>query len=183
MEGSINVGGARPRGLDVRGDDDDRVYFTGTTRQGIPAVFRSVGGDDARVLYRGAPLRAPDAVAAARGGDVFVTDTPDVPGAGRVLRISNGRVHELASGLWLGSPAGVALTLDERTLLVSGLDDSGHSLVYLIDLASGAVSTFNDVIGANTTSGGLHRAARADVFSWADSSSPDRGGRVYRIAF
>ena len=77
------------------------------------------------------------------------------------------------------NPAGVALTLDDTTLLVSGLDAHGHSQVYLIATGTGAIATFaGGGIGDNTGSGGVHRAVDRSIFGWAGRSG---GGTVYSI--
>lgn len=82
---------------------------------------------------------------------------------------------------------GVALTGDERAILVSSLEEQARGAQALIvDLATLAQARFDKVIGANSGAGGLQRAAGADVYAWADSTSPGRarqpgGGGIYTL--
>jgi DNA-binding beta-propeller fold protein YncE len=176
--------GTRPRGLDVqlRGAAR-RLVFTGVDpADGAPAVLAlgAQGAKHATVLAKGAPLRRPQGVAVARDGTVYVSDR----GLGRrldgrVLRLAGATMTTVARGIRLGDPAGISLTRDESTLLVSSLAPfAGTAQVQLIDTATLATSTFDDVIGANRAAGGLHRGLRTEVMAWADVS---RSGRVYRV--
>ena len=128
------------------------------------------------VVAKGGALRDPDGVAISRTGAIFVTDHGL---GGRALRIAGSKVSTVAGAIRLGDPAGVALTLDESHLLVSSLHKAkGTAQVVIVDLASGATSTFDDVIGTNRSAGGLHRARAAVPMGWADVQRP---GRIYRV--
>ena len=130
------------------------------------------------MLLAGAPLRAPDGVAISKTGAIYVTDHSGASG-GRALRIDGTSVTTVADHILLGHPGGIALTLDESKLLISSLKrGAGTAQVLIVDTASGATSTFDDVIGANHHAGGLHRARAAVPFGWADVQRP---GRVYRV--
>ena len=171
--------GTAPRGLEIQTRAGrDHVVFSGRTREGRPAVMRISVRGAARpaVLASGAPLRAPDGVAVSRTGAIYVTDHG--AGGGRALRIADGHVTTIAGNIRLGTPGGIALTLDESHLLISSLSATGTAQVLIVDLASGATSTFDDVIGANRGAGGLHRARAAVPMGWADVQRP---GRVYRV--
>ena len=171
--------GSAPRGLEVQTRaGKELVVYSGTARDGKPAVLRIAAGGAARpeVVVKGAPLRAPDGVAISKTGAIFVTDHG---AGGRALRIAGTKVTTVAGGIRLGDPAGLALTLDETHLLISSLDKAkGTAQVVIVDMASGARSTFDDVIGANHSAGGLHRARAAVPMGWADVQRP---GRVYRV--
>lgn len=79
----------------------------------------------------------------------------------------------------LSGRGGIALTLDESKLLISSLKrGTGTAQVLIVDIATGATSTFDDVIGVNDHAGGLHRARAAVPFGGADVQRP---GRVYRV--
>ena len=181
LAGSV---GTRPRGLDVqpRGAGE-RVVFTGidpSVRRAAVLALGTRGAKRPTVLAKGLPLRRPQGVAVAGDGTLYVSDR----GLGRrldgrVLRIADGRTTPIARSLRLGHPAGVALTRDESALLVSSLAPAaGTAQVLLVDTATLATSTFDDVIGANRSAGGLHRALRSRVMAWADVQRP---GRVYRV--
>jgi sugar lactone lactonase YvrE len=172
--------GTAPRGLEVqtRGGRE-LVVYTGRSH-GKPALLRlsASGATRPTVLLAGAPLRAPDGVAISRTGAIYVTDHSGSSG-GRALRIDGTSVTTVADHILLGHPGGIALTLDESKLLISSLKrGAGTAQVLIVDTASGATSTFDDVIGANHHAGGLHRARAAVPFGWADVS---RSGRVYRV--
>lgn len=130
-------------------------------------------------MLKGAPLRHPDAVAISRRGTIYVTDRGSGRARdGRVLRIGR-QVRQIASDIRLGDPAGLALTRDDSTLLVSSLHPARRSAqVLLVDTTTLATSVFNDTIGQNRSAGGLHRGLATDVMAWADVS---RSGKVYRL--
>jgi DNA-binding beta-propeller fold protein YncE len=175
--------GTMPRGLELRvRGGQQRIVFTGTNpADGRPAVFAldARGATRATVIANGRPLRRPQGVAIASDGSVFVSDRGSGRDDGRIFRIKGGRIAVIASGIRLGNPAGIALTRDGSTLLMSSLDRvAGTAQVLLIDMTTYARSVFNDVIGANTTAGGLHRGLRSAVMAWADVQRP---GHIYRV--
>lgn len=177
------MGGTRPRALDlVREGQGDVLYVAGVDPRNRRAdVWRltPIGAGSRTSILRGSPLAVIDGVAVASSGEVFVagrsgnSDRTDV-----VLRLASGRHHRLVRTVNLGNPAGIALTPDESTLLVSSLAADGTSQVLIVDLASGGLSTFNDVIGANRGSGGLHRSHQANYYAWAGIG---RQGGVYGV--
>jgi DNA-binding beta-propeller fold protein YncE len=172
--------GSAPRGLEIQTRaGTERVVYSGRAADGSPAVLRISARGAARpsVVLKGAPLSRPDGIAISRGGAIYVTDHN--PHGGRALRIDGATVATVASGVRLGHPAGLALTLDESHLLISSLNKaSGTAQVVVVDLAGGATSTFDDVIRANHSAGGLHRARAAVPMGWADVQRP---GRIYRV--
>lgn len=171
--------GSSPRGLEIQTRaGKELVVYTGKARDGSPAVLRIAAAGAARpsVVVKGAPLRKPDGVAISKTGAIFVTDHG---AGGRALRIDGTKVTTVAGGIRLGNPAGIALTLDESHLLVSSLNKAkGTAQVVIVDVATGATSTFDDVISASHSAGGLHRARAAVPMGWADVQRP---GRVYRV--
>jgi sugar lactone lactonase YvrE len=172
--------GTAPRGLEIQTRAGrELVVYSGKAAGGSAAVLRIPARGAARpsVVLQGAPLSKPDGIAISRAGAIFVTDHN--PLGGRALRIDGSRVRTVASGVRLGHPAGLALTFDESHLLISSLNKAtGTAQVVVVDLASGATSTFDDVISANHSAGGLHRARAAVPMGWADVQRP---GRIYRV--
>ena len=163
----------------------DRLYFTGTDADGKPAVLSiPTSGGAATVLASGDPLGSPDGLAVASDGVVYVTDkAPAGGGAGRVFTIDGGVVEVLVDDLIAGDPAGTALTLDERTLLVSSIDvATGTSQVLLVDLTNNKTSSYNKVIKVNKVSGGLHRALSRNDFAWAGKTSV-YSVKIVKVAF
>jgi DNA-binding beta-propeller fold protein YncE len=175
--------GSAPQGLELqtRAGRDYVVYTGRDARDGRPAVMRIGVGGASRptVLWEGAPLSSPDGVAISKTGAIYVSDQAGDHGSGRVLRIDGTRVSTVASGVTLGHPGGIALTLDESKILVSSLNPTSRTAqVLILDTHSGSTTTFDSVIRANHDPGGLHRARSATRMGWADVS---RSGRVYRV--
>ncbi len=161
--------------------EDDRIYVAGDDGSG-PAVFSvSQTGGEPTLLATGFPGFV-DGIVQADDGTVYVTGEA-VGGAGvedgALFEIVDGQPVVRAEGIHLGSPAGVAITPDETTVMVSAISATGTSEVVLVSRADQSTTTFDDVIGENTDSGGLHRATNdPTVFAWADSA-----GSVYRLNF
>jgi sugar lactone lactonase YvrE len=170
----------RPGGLTVHKlDGSEQIVFSGSEpERGVPGVFAiAPAGGATRTLASGDPLHEPSGVAVAEDGTVYVVDIAD--GAAQVLRVQHGQLESVVSALGVGFPAGIALTRDDKTLLVSGIDPSTHhDVVHVIDLASGKVSQWTQGVGAFAEAAGLHRAHDRNVFAWADSQA-DRSGTVY----
>lgn len=154
----------------------DALYVAGVDpASSTPAVFRIPGGGAPELVQSGIPVDHVDGVASV--GDELYVAAMGASG-GEIWRLQGATTQEkIAEGLTLGTPAGIAATLDGSTLLVSSLAADGTSQVVLIDLADRTQTIFDDVIGDNQSSGGVHRAVDANVFAWADYT----GGRVYRI--
>lgn len=172
--------GYHARGVEVRDGD---VFFTGENpRSGLPGLFRIREHGRVDVVAQGAPFHRPIGVALGRQGDAWVSDEI-APGLAVVLHVEQGSVTVVTHGLRAGTPPGIALTRDERTVALSGLDAMrGTALVYLVDTGSFAVTTANNGIAQNIGAGGLHRAAKADVFGWCGIASGGRGS-IYSVTF
>lgn len=169
----------KPRGLDVvrRGGADVIYFSTGAGACGGGAGLASVpaSGGSPGFVAMGAAFAVPTGVAVAPGGEVYVSNPAmDAYATGSILKVSGRTVSQLVGDLRFGHPAGIALDQAASTLFASGRDDTGHDLVYAITLPSQAITTFNTTIGMNTDAGGLHRAAAANVFAWADTTLPPR---------
>ena len=171
--------GRAPHGIDV---DPSRevLFFTGTnliTRK--VGVYRlpAEGSDAPERVAEGFDIVDPDSVTVARDGTVYVTDRGGRSGYGSVLKIADSEVSTILDIMRPGQPAGLALSLDESTLLVSTLQpyrDRAQVLVVRLD----TLETFAEtrVVGANQGPGGLHRARNGSVFSWCGQEN-----NVYRV--
>jgi hypothetical protein len=172
--------GYQPRGLDVVGD---QITFSGVDpADAAPGVFRmGTGGGVPQVIAKGTAIVDPSGIVVTKKGDVFVADTS--PDGASVLSVTNGQAAVFVDNLKLGYPAGIALDLDETTLLISGHDAvTGTSLVYAVDLTTKKVATVNTGIGDNVDSGGLHRARVSNTFAWCGSTAgASGGGTVYNV--
>jgi sugar lactone lactonase YvrE len=180
--------GATPRGMDVVSENGQTsIYFSGKDPQdGQPAVFKLAGMDKLSIITKGAPLVEPDGIAVAPDGTVYVADRAAAgDGFGTVFKIKEGVVSALVAKVRTGNPAGIALTQDGSTLLVSAFQPDGKSdQVLVVNTATGESASVTDVVGKNSAAGGVHRAHTLNEFSWIDSTSPCEGnarGCIYRV--
>lgn len=174
--------GYRPRGLDVATvEGAEWLYLVGVDpADGQPGVFRTkIAGGSIEVIKKGEPFGSPQCVAVAANGDVYVTDAGDKLREGAVLKVSGGNVSVVVENVNMATPAGLALSESGKFLLVSALRsgaEGSSAAVLRVTLADNAVAVFDDGISENHGSAGIHRAHKADSFTWADS-----GGTVYLV--
>jgi hypothetical protein len=182
--------GWSPRGVTV--GPDGSLYFSGINPEsGEPGVFR-LNGDAVELVYVGLPLVDPSGIAVFRDGRVLVSDTRLLEGgallgdvdageAGVVL-IDGAKASVFASGFATGFPAGIALTLDESTLIVSGQGPDRSDTVYLVSVSSPreTPAVVQDVFSQERdSSAGLKRSHDGNTFIW--SSLSFLGGTIFRI--
>jgi hypothetical protein len=181
--------GTAPHSLDVVSVGGvDTLYFTGTEAKagGLPGVFSvPAAGGSLTTIAVGGILRDPSGLVVAKNGDIYVADTIATEGntAQIVLIPKGGAPTVLVSELRLGYPAGVALTMEEKTLYVSAFSpDTLTDRLLVVDIAAKtSTEAYTAEIGAFTESAGLHRARNVSVFAWADSSAGPKGGKVFVI--
>jgi sugar lactone lactonase YvrE len=184
--------GTVPRGLDIVVEGGkDQLYFTGSKiTAGMPTLTgvysMPASGNSLGVVFMGPPFMDPSGIAVASNGDIYVIDTiSSASNTAEVYVIPKGGMPQLVvSDLRTGYPAGAALSMDEKTLYVSGLNAATMTdRVVAIDVATKtATEQLAMEIGSNVEAGGLHRAKGADVFAWADLTAGGIG-TVYRITF
>jgi sugar lactone lactonase YvrE len=174
--------GYAPAGLAIaRFKDQEYLYFTGRDpNTAAPGLFRvAASGGVAEAVADAAAFEDPSGVAISAKGDAYVVDAVSSEHAARVVRVHEGKAAAFLSDIGIGFPAGITLTHDDSTLLVSGVDlTSKHDVVYFVDVASGKQTRLTKTIGAFAEAAGLHRAHDADVFAWADSEA-NASGTVY----
>lgn len=174
--------GYAPHGLTVAlVDDEERVYFTGTSPDTEePGLFYvAPTGGVVTTVAKGAPFASPGGVTVNAAGVAFVVDALGSDDLAALLRVENGEVSLLQGRIGVGYPAGVTLSRDESRLLVSGLDPvTRRDLVYRLTLADGTLETMNTGIADFSEPAGLHRAHDAEVYAWADSEA-NATGTVY----
>jgi hypothetical protein len=181
--------GTVPRGIDiVQENGKDVLYFTGTDKTtGQPGVFKlAAGGGGATMVVEGAPFLDPSGIAVAKNGDIFVADTVSAAShTANIIKISGGAATTLVSDMRVGYPAGLALTMDEKTLYVSAIDAvTLTDAIAIVDVGAGSGQTpamFSTGISTYTESAGLHRSKNSELFAWADSSAGPTGGKVFAV--
>ncbi|HKU37833.1 MAG TPA: hypothetical protein VJR89_06795, partial [Polyangiales bacterium] len=177
--------GYAPRGLVVAKAPDKReyLYFTGRAPDSQAAgLFRmQAGGGAVETVASGEPFADPAGVVVDSRGVAYVVETSPETSTARVIRVANGETSTFAEHIGIGFPAGITVTHDDTTVLVSGLDpDTKRDVVYFVDAASKAISRLTKTVGMFNQPAGLHRAHDADVFAWADSEARDHGS-VYLL--
>jgi hypothetical protein len=176
----VGAGAYEPTGLDLTVEDGVEVlWFSGFDPEtGKVGAFRYTPSTQDFETIGTTPLDSPGGVA--RGGDGVTWLAGQGAAGGAVFRVEGGAAERVLQGITLGQPAGIALTTDNATLLISSLAEDGSSQALLLDTTTYTTSVFNDPIGENRASGGLHRALDTDTFAWVDSTEGGEG-TVYRI--
>ncbi|MBI4908391.1 MAG: hypothetical protein HY820_32500 [Acidobacteria bacterium] len=145
----------------VRKDAQDILYYTGRDfSDGSPAVLRTTA-DNPRppvAVWKGDPLVSPDGLAIARNEDMYVADR-----SGAVYRISGHEIVRIASKLTLGNPAGIALTRDERLVVVPVIQNGRAGLLF-IDTQTFATGFATKGLDGLDALGGIQRAPHNDLF-------------------
>lgn len=185
---SFAAEGFSPRSVTVGANGE--VFFSGIDPvSGLPGVFVLEDGS-VRALFTGAPLVDPSGIAPFADGRVLVADTRAFDAGGALLSneasivlIDNGEASLFASGFATGFPAGIALSQDESTLLVSSESADRHDTLLLVDVADpgapprAVTASFSALQDA---AGGLKRAHGKDEFIFS-SLAANGGGTVFRI--
>lgn len=172
----------------------------------------AASGGTFTLLDKGTPLVQPTGIVVSNAGLVYITDQASAPnGLGNVFQIKQQHAdsnvnhdsnhpavasdaettplvtmsshRELLGTVRGGNPAGITLTQDQSLLLISSLDTTqGTSQVLVINTSSRQQGIVNTVIGANTASGGLHRAANGSMMVWCGVTAGTGGqGIVFRV--
>jgi sugar lactone lactonase YvrE len=173
----------KPRAIEIHAEGGaDQIYFTGTNATGEHGIFTMpAAGGAVTEVAKGSPFQDPSGIAIAANGDAYVCDTQASPGGRASILVkyaTEPMVATIAAGLGVGYPCGVALSGDDATLFVSGIDPvTGKGVIFKV-----ATTTPNTVttqsLGDLEESAGLHRAKCANVFAWADSKA-NAGGTVF----
>jgi sugar lactone lactonase YvrE len=182
--------GTEVRSLEIaQSGGADTIFFTGHTAAGVPGVFKvAAAGGTVATVAMGAPFVDPSGITIASDGTMYVADTTAVQAPGgataSIIKIdTTGNATSFLSGLAVGYPAGIALSLDGNTMLLSSLDPSKYTdqlaQITVATAALGTPITMN--INTFTEAAGMHRAKTADVFAWADSSAGAQGGQVFSV--
>ena len=152
----------------------DNIYFIGQdpTASGAPGIFMDAASKVTPVI-EGAAANDPQAVAVASDGTVYFVD-----GNGAVQKVLAGKATPLVAGaknLIVSFPAGIAVSQDNKAVLVPDTDPATSAPgIARIDVATGAVTQLAltpALVALNSSGGGLHRAANADIYSFVDTGA------------
>jgi hypothetical protein len=183
--------GWSPRSVTV--GPNDEVYFSGRDPStGQTGVFELTNGS-VTTVFSGAPLIEPSGIAAFADGRLLVADAraldnrdtssgPRVASEASIVLIDQGRASVFATGFAAGFPAGLALTLDESTLVVSGEGRDRSDTVWLIDVAQPEQkpkSVTDSFSRYQDAAAGIKRAHRSNTFIFASTAAD--GGTVFKI--
>lgn len=184
------VSGYAPRGLTV--SDDGRIFFSGIDETTGEAGVFTLSGSAVLRVFAGAPLVDPSGIAVLKNGGVLVADTRLFDGASGgaktlaseagVVLIQDGQASIFATGFATGYPAGIALTTDDKSLIISGEGRDRSDTVYIVDVANPQApkTIVTDKFSAyQDSSAGLKRAHDSNTFIWASLAA--NGGTVYLI--
>lgn len=186
---ALNIGNLRrPRAVATHGTPE-QLTFIAIQDDGTPVVARmaATGGTVTVLAMVGptSPLRDPSAVAVAADGTAYVTDGRADSGLGAVFRIPvGGMATRILGRLRMGLPAGIALSRDERRLLVAGWNvETGPGRLTWVGVdGMGAMSPMT--LGAPLTSPvGLSRARNADIYGIADDTATDTAAASWGAVF
>lgn len=177
--------GYAPRGLVVARDPDKReyLYFTGRAPDTqLAGLFRvQPSGGAVETVASGEPFADPAGVVVDAKGVAYVVETTPESATARVIRVEAGKTSSFAESIGIGFPAGITVTRNDKTVLVSGLDPATkRDVVYFVDTASKEIKRLTKTVGQFNEPAGLHRAHDADVFAWADSEA-NENGTVYML--
>jgi sugar lactone lactonase YvrE len=173
---------ALPRGLEVgQANGKDQLYFTGTVK-GVAGIYKiPAAGGTITTLAQG--MDDPSGIAVTKAGTVYLIDTTGSPTRhASVLTFDGNALTTFYPEIAVGYPAGIALSHDEKTLIISTLEPKkGASSLLLLDILSKEPTRFPGDASLDGLSepGGLHRARDQQQLAWV-SYNP-KGGSVLLV--
>ncbi|WP_224366465.1 hypothetical protein [Hyalangium versicolor] len=162
----------------------DKLYFTGKQpTDGAPGVFRiTAAGGSVEGIAKNQPFNDPSGITVTLHGDIYVLDSAagDLGGnSARIISVIGQAAKVFQSGFKVGFPAGITASQDGSALIVSSLDaTTGTDILARVAIASKEHKRFSDSINTYSEPAGIHRAADAEVYAWAESTA-DGSGTVY----
>lgn len=176
--------GMKPRGLDTfKAQSGDVLYFTGKDKMtGAVGVF-TWGDGKLTTVASGAPFVDPSGIAVTGQGVSYVCDTIGTPaGKAKIIVVDQqGMATVYVTDLRVSYPCGVALSSNEQTLFVSGLDPLTETdAVIKISLEVKTVEYLTKDITIFTEAAGMHRAKNGKNIAWVDSKA-NKTGTVFNL--
>jgi DNA-binding beta-propeller fold protein YncE len=179
MASDLGVTGMfRPGGL-AMGPDCKKLYATGRTDDGLPALFTiPIAGGPATAIWMGEPLVSPTGLHVDAEGVAWVMDHLAAGAAGEgvlfAIPSDGSAATEVISGLRMGTPGGVSLTAGGGTAVMPTRDDHGQAQLTSVEIATGEMHQLSTPDIQDPA--GLRTARSAGVFAVVDSE----GGAIYR---
>jgi hypothetical protein len=170
--------GYLPRGLAINGSD---VVFTGIDpANGKAGVFSIAGaGGNVTTILEGDPFVDPSGVATS-GSATFVVDTIASGYHGTIFAVTGANAVPIATNIYAGYPAGIAVTSDGQTLLASSAAGAGGQLLKVAIGGGTASSVAPGAIATSTEPAGLRRAHGGCAYAFVDSAAGGTGA-VYLV--
>lgn len=158
----------------------ESVYFCGVDAAGVSGVFDKTGAS----VLTGAELTDCSGLTVAPDGTIYVVAASSTTRRGAVVtgKAGGGAPTTLLDGLTVGYPSGIALSPDGTNLLVSAqAKASGTDVVLKIKLADKSTAEQAPLTAPLVESGGLHRALKANVYSFVDGLGANGKGSVWLV--
>ena len=178
---TVAAKGGRPHSVTVARDAGCKdVVYVGTWTGGVPTISTFAGG--AFTMAVATKFEA-SGIDVAADGTLFWVETVGGPWASIQTAKAGGTGTAVASGLYVGYPAGLALSPDGKNLVLSALapTDGTDSLVKLDTGGKTLTQQQPATDKASIESAGLHRALAANVFAFVDGLGSTGTGAVYLV--
>jgi sugar lactone lactonase YvrE len=171
------TGLTRPAGI-AMGPDCDRLYLTGRTAEGAPALFSApLAGGAASIVYQGAPLVSPTGLHVDTDGVAWVMDHnafgPIGEGVLFAIPSDGASATVVVDDLRMGTPGGVSLTAGGGTAVMPTQNEDGASQLTAVEIESGTITQIPAT--SIVAPAGLRTAREAGVFAVVDSD----GSAIY----
>jgi hypothetical protein len=178
---TVAAKGGRPHSVTVARDAGCKdVVYVGTWTGGVPTISTFAAGAFTMAVATKFEASGLDA---APDGTLYWVETVGGPWASIQTAKAGGTGTTVASGLYVGYPAGLALSPDGKNLVLSALApaDGTDSLVKLDTGGKTLTQQQPATDKASIESAGLHRALAANVFAFVDGLGSTGTGAVYLV--
>jgi hypothetical protein len=173
--------GLAVRGLEVAKETPDgteQLFLTGFGSDGIGVYKTGLAGGAPSIVSTGGAFVDPSGIAVSTDGKVYVADTIAGGRHGQIIVIEAGTASVFADGLWIGYPAGLALSQDAKTLYASARTPGAlTNTVLTFDTGTKAAGTpfAPDAVKGLVEAGGMHRAPASSTTAWVDGLANGTG--------
>ena len=167
-------------------DGGQRLFVTGYTAEGVPAVFQTdTNGVAPKVVAQGTPLTDPAALWVANDQHaLLVVDTAaDLDGTASVFRvkIDGGAVETLASAIPVTYPAGITTDNTGGELFVTGRTATGAPAVLGVTLDKKVVRVVTTTASRSEPTGLVQSPVSPFVLYLTDAGGTDGAGNILTL--